>query len=170
MQICEKVLNAIWALIICGVLYAALSIQYLDGEVPCPLCFLQRLGMLSIACCATLNLRFGMKMTHYGLALLSSVFGASVSLRQITLHVCPQFSTYGIPVLGYSLYTWAFLVFCCSIIGTALLMFFYDPQKSSEEPEKLSWLSILAILAVLAASAANIAASYQVCGLGPCDG
>ncbi len=169
MRFCEKTFNTLWILVICGVLLAAFGVQLILKEMPCPLCLLQRLAMISIACSALLNLRFGVKTTHYSLALLSSIFGGSVSLRQIALHVCPDFTTFGSPVLGLSLFSWAFLVFCCSIAAVAFLMFFYDPKESPKEPERMSiWENIAAYL-LLFVAAANIISTLVLCGLDPCS-
>lgn len=168
MRFCEKTFNILWILVLCGVLLAAFGVQLIYKEMPCPLCLLQRLGMISIGCSALLNLRFGVKMTHYSLALLSSIFGGSVSLRQIALHVCPDFTTFGTPVLGLSLFTWAFIVFCCSIVAVAFLMFFFDPKESPKAPERMGFWGNVAAYLLLFVAFANIISTLVLCGLDPC--
>ena len=111
------ILNLLLIFIICSVLMGAFYIQFVEHETPCPLCMLQRAGMVGVALGALLNLRFGISPAHYALSLLSCLTGGLVALRQISLHVCPQFPTFGIPVLGLSLYTWSFLVFVSSEAG-----------------------------------------------------
>lgn len=125
----QKLLNAIVILIIASVLVAAFGIQFIGHEEPCPLCYLQRLGMLGVCFGALLNLRFGVNPIHYGVILFSSFFGGFVALRQISLHVCPGFHTFGVPVLGLSLYTWSFLIFVCSILATAILLCLYKKEE-----------------------------------------
>lgn len=169
MRFCERTFNAIWILVICGVLTASLWEQFVHKEIPCPLCLLQRLAMISIACSALLNLVFGTKVAHYSLALIASVVGGVVSLRQIALHVCPQFETFGTPVLGLSLFTWAFLVYCCSIIAVALLMFFYDPKESNKEASRLNGLDWCAVIYLLFVTLVNIFSALMLCGFGLCD-
>lgn len=169
MRLCERTFNAIWIIVVCGVLCASLWVQFVDKDIPCPLCLLQRIAMISVACSAALNLIFGVRVAHYSLALLSCVFGASVSLRQIALHVCPQFDTFGVPVLGYSLFTWAFLVYSCSVVAVALLMFFYDHRESHQEPARLNALDKLAIGLLIFVTLANIFSAFILCGFGPCD-
>ena len=81
--------------------------QLITHEDPCPLCLLERLGMIGIGVGALMNLRFGLRVEHLGLSLLAAFAGRLVSLRQIALHVCPEFPTFGSPVLGFDLYVWA---------------------------------------------------------------
>lgn len=169
MRICERTLNALWILVICAVLCAGFWVQIFDKEIPCPLCMLQRIGMISVASAALLNLTCGVKTGHYSLALLSCLFGASVSLRQIALHVCPQFDTFGTPVFGLSLFTWAFIVFCCSIVAVAFLMFFYDPKESSREPVQMNWLDKFVGGLLLLVTVGNFFSAIVICGFGPCD-
>ena len=103
-------MNIAGLLVICGVLLGAYYMQFVMGEFPCPLCLLQRLGMLGVGFGAMLNLRYGVRPAHYGVSLISAVFGASVSVRQILLHIVPGTGAYGTPVLGLHLYTWVYRV------------------------------------------------------------
>src|SRR5438309_1966573 len=118
-----RTLNAALAIILMLILSAAYYQQYFKHETPCPLCLLQRLGMIGVAFGAVLNLRFGIQPLHYGFSLLSAFFGGSVSVRQILLHICPGSPIFGYPVFGLSLYTWAFFTFCASIVAMILLLF-----------------------------------------------
>jgi heme O synthase-like polyprenyltransferase len=117
-----------------------------------------------------LNLRFGLRSEHYGLALLTSVGGGAVSLRQILLHVCPQFPTFGFPVFGYDLYVWAFIVFTCSVLGAAILLIVHgfshhkDPILQWDHwGQSAFWLIVLVVLV-------NLVTIIQVCGLSACAG
>jgi disulfide bond formation protein DsbB len=82
--------------------------------------------MLGVAFGAMLNLRYGIRPSHYGVSLISAVFGACVSTRQILLHIVPGTGTsgYGSAVLGLHLYTWAFIVFAVVILLIGIVMFF----------------------------------------------
>lgn len=161
-------LNALVIIIITGVLISAFGVQIFMHEEPCPLCFLQRLGMVSVASSLLLNLWFGIRPSHYGLALISSIVGGTIALRQIALHACPGTPTFGIPVLGLSLYTWSFLVFTCCILAVALLLFLYNPKRSEETPSQFNYLEIAACALLLFAAAANILSAFLDCGLGAC--
>lgn len=163
----QQNLNAIVILILCGVLSSAFFVQFVKHEVPCPLCLLQRVGMIAVAAALTLNLFFGIRMSHYALAILAALGGGFVALRQISLHVCPGFSEFGVPVLGLSLYTWSFIVFVCCVLAISLIMFLYSPSRDGN-PLPLSTLSKIAVGALIVITIVNAIATYFQCGLGPC--
>lgn len=162
-----RFLNVLLALILMGTLSGAYYQQYFKHELPCPLCMLQRLAMFSIAIGALLNLRFGIRPQHYAVSLLGAFFGASVSLRQIALHVCPGFPVFGIPVFGLALYTWAFIVFCCSILGIILLLFLYSPVE--KKVVHISLLEKITFCIVFVLLLANFITTFDECGLGFCS-
>ncbi len=163
----ERNLNALIIFILCGILLAAFGVQFIEHEEPCPLCLLQRLGMIAAGTCLLFNLLFGIHPAHYGLALLSSLFGGTVALRQISLHVCPGFPEFGLPVLGISLYTWSFLIFFCLVLSIAFLLILYNPKKS-QEMVPLNPVFKVACGLLLFVVAANIVTTYAQCGFGPC--
>ena len=55
-----------------SILIAALVMQYVYGEAPCPLCELQRAGFMSMAIGLFMNLRYGNKVAHWAIVLLSA--------------------------------------------------------------------------------------------------
>lgn len=170
MHTLERSLNTVWALIICGVLAAGYCVQFLKHELPCPLCLLQRLSMIGVAMGPLFNLRFGIYSAHYGVSILSAMFGGFVSLRQISLHVCPGFPTFGEPVLGLELYTWALVVFACSIFIAAIMLFLPTASAQNSLRIKMTIWEQLAFWLVLFMTTANIITTLQECGLGVCTG
>ena len=84
--------------------------QIVLHELPCPLCLLQRLGFLCVALGFMMNLRFGLRPSHYAISILSALFTGFVALRQIALHVVPGSGSYGAAFLGMHLYTWSFVI------------------------------------------------------------
>ncbi len=168
MRSLERNLNALLAIILAGVLLAGYGVQFFKHEQPCPLCLMQRLGMLGVALGALLNVKFGIRTSHYGLSILSAVFGGFVALRQIFLHVCPDFSTFGTPFWGLSLYTWSFIVFACSATYIALLLFIFD-KRVPEESKPLNWGAFLAFSLIFLIAFANIITTFMQCKLGACD-
>jgi disulfide bond formation protein DsbB len=164
----QKNLNGLLIVILSGVLLSAYGVQFIYHEQPCPLCMLQRLAMIAVACAAVINLCFGVRMSHYGLMLISSIFGGFVALRQISLHVCPGFSTFGFPVLGLSLYTWSFIVFVCVIGYVALLLFLYNPSEREELAPPLNGWCKFSCALILCITLANIVSTFFQCGWGPC--
>ena len=142
--------------------------QFVGHEIPCPLCLLQRIAMLGIAIGALLNVRFGPSPAGYAVSLLSALFGACVSIRQILLHILPEDPGYGAPVLGLHLYTWALVVFLVTLLlGSAMLLLgsqFREPPRA----RSLNRIHQLAFFLVLVIAAGNALATFAECGPGVC--
>ncbi len=160
----QKVLNVLFLYVICAVLLSAYLYQYVLNEEPCPLCLLQRLAMLGIGVSLFMNLRFGIKVQHYGLAILSALLGRIVALRHIGIHVCPEFPEFGKQILGLDLYIWSYIVFTCSIFAVAVLLILKGFSKSeSFEPIWGFWGKLgFWLLFFLALS--NAVTTYLECG------
>jgi hypothetical protein len=109
-------LNSLGLLGISAVLVVAFFYQLLFGELPCPLCLLQRAAFVALGLGFLLNIRFGSSPAHYGLMLVSAVIGAGTALRQILLHILPGDPGYGSTFLGLHFYSWAFVAFGASIL------------------------------------------------------
>ncbi|WMS41007.1 disulfide bond formation protein B [Acuticoccus sp. MNP-M23] len=115
-------LNALGLIAISLVLVAAFADQFLGGDLPCPLCILQRAGFALAGAGLALNLICGVRPGHYGLVIVGAVTGAAIAGRQILLHIVPGSGGYGPPILGLHLYTWAFIIFAIVVVVTALLL------------------------------------------------
>lgn len=115
-------------LAVLGVLVGALVVQFGLGEFPCPLCMLQRMGMLLcvlgpayiLACSYRGDVATDDFTMGYGLSILGALGGGAIAARQILLHIQPGDSGYGSPVFGLHLYTWAFIVFVVVIAMSAV--------------------------------------------------
>ncbi len=166
-------INAFGVLGICGILLGAYYIQYVKGEVPCPLCLLQRLAMLGVAFGAMLNLRYGLHPRHYAVSLISALLGASISIRQILLHIVPGPgpSGYGTPVFGMHLYTWAFLIFAAAILLIGVMMYFetqFEGHERSGSKRDLSLFVKSVFFLVVIIAAANVVTTFLECGITQC--
>jgi len=165
----SRLLNAIGLLGIGTVLALALVDQIWFGELPCPLCILQRAGFFAAGFGIALNLIFGPKPSHYGVAIIGAVAGGAISMRQILLHIVPGTGSYGDAVFGLHLYTWAFIAFGLMIVGCAIMLL-DDRQFSRAEPMsmRLKVLPLTALLVFLALALGNIASTVAICGAGLC--
>lgn len=121
---------ALFALI--AVLAGSLHLQFGVGEQPCPLCLVQRSGMIAIAVGPIMNLLWGMKPAHYALSILGAFVGGAGSVRQILLHIQPGDPGYGPAVLGLHLYTWAFVTFAIAVIGCAFMLLWNKPFEAGD--------------------------------------
>lgn len=115
-----------------GVLLGSFWIELVVGELPCPLCILQRMAMLlcglgplwiiTQARRGTLDLRG--YVSGYALSIISALVGAAISTRQILLHIQPGDPGFGSAVLGLHLYTWALITFVIVIAFCGLMLLF----------------------------------------------
>lgn len=167
----EKNLNCIFILALCGIIFGAFIFQIVYKEAPCPLCLLQRLGMISIICAGLLNLKFGIQTKFYAIALIGALVGAAVSIRQILLHIAPGSVPFGSPMMGLSLYTWALVTFVVSIIGISFLLYIYDPKKHNKSGKiVLNTFSKITFAIAFLIVFANLIYTFSHCGFGPCEG
>ncbi len=125
-------LNFVFVLGIGGVLCGSLFIQFGLGDLPCPLCLLQRLAFVLMTLGPLLNLRFGVRQRHYAVSMLAALFGMMVSMRQVLLHIVPGTGHYGFAVIDLHLYTWAFVFFTVALLVIALMLMLH-PETSSDD-------------------------------------
>lgn len=170
----EKKLNSIFVLMLSAMILGAFVFQFVYKEAPCPLCLLQRLAMIGVMTGGLLNLRFGIRIRHYIISLFAALIGAAISVRQILLHIAPGSTPFGTPILGLSLYTWAFISFMVAIVAIAVILFVDDirdqnfPKDSIDENMDLFSYVTFAIAGLVVL--ANLIFTIQHCGLGPCEG
>src|ERR1700754_2979042 len=88
--------------VIAGILTAAMTLQYVKGELPCPLCLLQRVAMFGICFGIMLDFRSGFSWRNVGLSLLCALFLLVISVRQTLLDIYPRpgHSYVGSTILG----------------------------------------------------------------------
>ena len=154
-----------WVLAYTVVMLSAFYIQFVKGEFPCPLCMLQRYGMILAtigALFVIMQARRGTLTTAryaqgLGMGLLSVLAGASVSIRQIELHILPGDAGYGEPFLRLHLYTWAFVTFAIVMIYVGVMLTLMPrgiPQAPAEgtTARKISTAIIWLFIGVVAAN------------------
>jgi len=165
-----QVFNGLGALTVFGVVFGAYGFQFILLEPPCPLCLLIRLGMIGVGFGLALNVLFGPRPLHYGLALLAAMFGALASLRQVMMHIVPGTGSYGDPAFGMHLYTWAFIVFVTITLAIAVVLFFRDQfdEPVGPPPAAVRWMAIIVMACGIFLAGANVITTLLECGVGAC--
>ncbi len=171
-----------WVLGYTVVMLSAFYIQFGEGEFPCPLCMLQRYGMfLSTlgALFVIMQARRGtLTASRYsqglGMGIVGAMAGASVSLRQISLHIKAGDPGYGAPVLGLHMYTWAFITFVIVMLYCGVMLMLMPksiPQApAAKTPAYLVSTIIVGIfIAVVAANVVAIIVLEGFAGVLPDD-
>ncbi|MCL9683280.1 disulfide bond formation protein B [Legionella maioricensis] len=154
--------NLLGLLIICSILIFALWDQLIIDDLPCPLCLLQRVCYIAIGLGMLMNLRLGVKPSHYGLMSLATLLGLAISVRQITLHLAPGDMGYGSPILGYYLYTWAAISFAVIITLIALALIFdqgFNIEYKIQHPGGKALIALFLFLIL-----ANVVSTFILCG------
>ena len=165
--------NALGLYAIALVLAAAFAAQLFLGELPCPLCLMQRIQFAMLAIGPVLNIRFGPRPSHYAVALLTAVAGAGFAMRQILLHITPGDPGYGSALLGYHYYSWAFIGFAVAIVLSAIMLLF-DGQFTGQFTRvdsgtpAVGWFGRAAVWLVIVLVALNIISTLLECGFDAC--
>jgi len=161
-------LNALALYAISAILVVAFYYQIVLGELPCPLCLLQRAGIAALAFGPVLTLRYGPRPAHYGLVIIAALIGAGISARQILLHIEPGDPGYGSALFGYHFYTWAFVCFCLAIAASASMLLAELPLSREPARPELGWLETAAVWLVIAITLINALSVLLECGFGWC--
>jgi len=173
-----RLINIVALLGLIGVLAGSLHLQIGIGEQPCPLCLIQRSAMIGLAVGPAMNLLWGMRPRHYALSMLAAVVGGAGSARQILLHIAdPGDPGYGPTVLGWHLYTWAFVTFLIGVVGMAVLLMWNRPFELTDQgldqgvlrnPSMLRGLALFAIFWIILDLLIVGISVLPECGLGMC--
>ena len=170
-----KCLNAIEILAIIIVIVMAFSFQFILGELPCPLCLLQRLGLLGIAFGFLLNIRYHVRPAHYSLSLLSAILTSFVAMRQIALHINDPHG-YGSAILGLHMYTWVFVLCVIAIIYIAMILSITQQYEikskktkvAEAKGKKIRFFTHIVFALFIIIIAANIISTLSECGFSQC--
>ncbi|WP_336278500.1 disulfide bond formation protein B [Bartonella sp. CB175] len=149
------------------VLLVAFYYQLAKFELPCPLCLLQRAGLIMAGCGFLLNIHHRIKNTHYAMVILGCMVTSIVAARQVFLHITPDDLGYGSTFLGLHFYTWAFIISSLCILAVVLVMVLTDlPQFKifSSFPVFSKTASFLFVFLI----AANLLSTVLECGGGQC--
>lgn len=168
----EQILCHVCILGICVVLIGAFVVQFGEGELPCPLCLIQRMCMILAALGPAYIILEGRSRRAHGLSIMGSGFGMSilaavggmtVSARQVLLHIAPGDPGYGTPVFGMHLYTWALVVFITVIVVSGLTILF-EPRTELPRPTRLRWLTRTTLGLFALIIAANVVSALLEAG------
>src|SRR5262245_2152071 len=149
-------LNALGLYAIALVLAVAFAAQLILGELPCPLCLLQRIQFAMLAVGPTLNVRFGPRPSHYAVSLFAAIAGAAFAARQVLLHIMPGDPGYGSALLGYHYYSWAFIGFAFPIIALAAMLLFDKQFRDDGKPQPAGAFARAAVWLMIALTALNV--------------
>lgn len=163
-----QLLNILGLLGISFSLIVAFYYQFWQHELPCPLCLLQRAGLMCIGFGFLMNIKFGERNLHYGLSIVSALISGAISTRQILLHIVPGSGSYGSVLLGVHFYTWGLLAAISTITYIALLLILNTATLLDERHRQSNKLGRVTMIIFSLLVAANLVTVILECGLGQC--
>lgn len=155
--------NQLALLAIVGMLSYGFVDQLYFGELPCPLCLMQRVGFVIIGFAFVLNIRCGAHSAHYGWGIMGGLVGMMVSLRQVLLHILPGDKGFGTTFLELHFYTWAFVGYM-GLLGAQAILLMLPNREVRSRSLFANGLVIIFILLVLG----NLISTLLECGIGSC--
>src|SRR5438552_10642414 len=101
--------------VISGILTAAMVMQYVFGELPCPLCLLQRVALFGVAFGLLQNLRGRFSDRNTGFSLLFALLLLIVAERQslLDIYTRPGHQYVGTAVFGLHMPVWSIVIALC---------------------------------------------------------
>lgn len=172
-------LNYIYSLLIlifmAFILTAALYMQLMYNELPCPLCLLQRAAYFGICFGIILNLRNGFSLRHEGLTLLAIVLLLIISTRQTLLDLYPRpgHEYVGTAILGLHMPVWSIVFSVVLLLAYAIrfsILGYSDNLRISrlESYPKTALLARIIIWYVIVLCIYNVISTFMQCGFDSC--
>ena len=161
--------------VLAAILTAAMIFQYGYGELPCPLCLLQRVAMFGVCFSLMLQFRYGFSYQNTGIGILFSIFLIIVSVRQTLLDIYPRpgHEYIGSMVFGIHMPVWSALIATALLIGFALQLILWG-GRDREYKTAMNSFPVLHLLATamcfytLTILAINFGSVFVQCGFGQC--
>lgn len=155
-----------------AILTTAMVLQYAAGEIPCPLCLLQRVAMFGICFGIMAHCRDGHDGRNIGISLVWALFLLLVSVRQVLLNIVkrPGHAYPGSAVLGLHMPVWSVVIAFAVLLALAAVLALFDGErlKAATPLPVLQRLGGVLSLFVIALCLVNLVSSVLQCGLGAC--
>ena len=155
-----------------AILTAAMVLQYAAGEIPCPLCLLQRVAMFGICFGIVHHVRRGFDARNIGVGLVWALYLLIISVRQVLLNIVfrPGHAYPGSAVLGLHMPVWSVVIALAVLLALAATLALFDAKQLSATPPSpaLTRIGELAGVYVIALGLINLVSAVLQCGLGAC--
>lgn len=166
----DRLILCLMLLILAGILTAAMVMQYVFGEIPCPLCLLQRFAMFG--CCFGIiqQLRSGTSERGTGLGLIFSILLLVISVRQTLLDLFPRpgHEYVGSAIFGVHMAVWCVFIAIALLVGFAVRLALFGGPRTAPEDAPMHRLAQGLAIYVVFICAINFLSVVVRCGLGEC--
>jgi disulfide bond formation protein DsbB len=167
----DRLILELMLAVLAAILTAAMVIQYALGEIPCPLCLLQRVAMFGCCFGLIVQLRSDNSERGTGIALIFAVLLLVISVRQTLLDLFPRpgHDYVGSTVLGIHLPVWSVIIAVALLLGFAIrLALFGGARGVDTERGPLHSVAHLLGIYLIAICAINFLSVIAQCGLDQC--
>ena len=161
--------------VIAGILTAAMTLQYVNGELPCPLCLLERAAMLGVCFGIMLNFRRGFSYQNTGFSLLFAIVLLVVSVRQSLLDIYPRpgHEYIGSAIFGIHMPVWSIIIALALLVAYAIKLAILGGDEYLREADVSEFSAIRRIadilsIYVIAICLINLVSAVLQCGFGEC--
>ncbi|KAF3997585.1 disulfide bond formation protein B [Glaciimonas immobilis] len=145
--------------------------QLVLHELPCPLCLLQRVGLIAIGIGFMMNVRAGVRSTHYGVAMIGALLAGIIGIRQVFLHIVPgRTNGYGSEIWGVHFYTLTVLSAIAAVLFIAVMLMLKTWERPNKGKHIVHFLGKYAMLIFTALIIANLFSTILECAAGQCEG
>ncbi len=162
-------------LVIAGILTAAMTLQYVNGELPCPLCLLERVAMFGVCFGIMLNFRREFSYQNTGFSLLFAIVLLVIAVRQSLLDIYPRpgHEYIGNAIFGIHMPVWSIIIALCLLTAYAIKLAILGGDEYLREAEVAEFPAIRKIadilsLYVIALCLINLVSVVLQCGFGEC--
>jgi disulfide bond formation protein DsbB len=161
--------------VIAGILTAAMTLQYAKGELPCPLCLLERLALFGVCFGIIRNFRHGFSYQNTGYSLLFSIVLLVIAARQSLLDIYPRpgHEYIGSAIFGIHMPVWSIIIAVSLLLAYAIKLALLGGDEYLREAEigtfpKIKILADTLSMYVIALCAINLVSVVVQCGFGQC--
>jgi disulfide bond formation protein DsbB len=158
--------------IVAAILTAAMAMQYALGEIPCPLCLLQRVAMFGCCFGLILQLRLRDSERGTGIAAIFALLLLVISVRQTLLDIYsrPGHEYIGSAVFGLHLPVWSAIIAVALLLGLAVRLALFGGGHAVKNggdalPRALVQPLVIYVVAICAINFLSVLAQ---CGLDQC--
>jgi disulfide bond formation protein DsbB len=161
--------------VIAGILTAAMTLQYANGELPCPLCLLERVAMFGVCFGIMLNFRHGFSYQNTGFSLLFAIVLLVVAVRQSLLDIYPRpgHEYIGSAIFGIHMPVWSIIIALCLLTAYAIKLAILGGDEYLREAELAEFPAIRKLASalnvyIILICVVNLVSVILQCGLGEC--
>lgn len=159
--------------VVAGILTLAMVLQLAFGEIPCPLCLLQRVAMLGCCFGIVQQLHAQDSQRGAGIGLVFALLLLVISARQTLLDIVPRpgHAYVGQAVLGLHMPVWSVVIAVALLAGFAIrFALFGGPRAAAMTDGSAMRRCVRGLeLCIVLIAAINFLAVVLQCGLGECQ-